>query len=433
MTELSPSAIPSDGPLTPFPRPIPDDILQSLCRLLLSYDFKTLLVVQKTSQAAYKAATPYIYRDVHLKSDQQFASLLSSFEINPDLRTSADFEATFSEASDKESDQAVLCHPPLLDSAATTLPPQCYRSLKAFTFARSLTFEEYPSDLSGAKAAAAMLAARSNFGKRLLFPSVINFSIKGEALKRFRDWMNVTSLRSGEEMPSDPASHDFGLPELFGSLCQPRHLCLSLSRSDLNPSGVDIVDYSNDLPRACIVLSQKLGSLFPRLHSTTFHHLKTTDWTTLAQVSFSRVTRVFLADLEESPKSETIFGAEETYATARGNLMRAWAFLANLILVSIVRKEVDSENRLQINGWEKLVDEAAYESTMPPSLDPAVHDSADNSAELSSFRLPNHPFFDDLLHGKRTMPGLEFVSASRVEPCVVCGRERFSFTATYSS
>lgn len=100
------------------PDPVPDNVSRPICRFLQAdSDFATLLVVQKTSQAGYKAATPLIYRDMFLKNDQQIARLLSQGGLDHHSTTC-------------RSDNG----------------PRMHRIAQTFGHVQSVTFAEVPSE-----------------------------------------------------------------------------------------------------------------------------------------------------------------------------------------------------------------------------------------------------------------------------------------------
>lgn len=69
----------SSDTIQPFLRPFPHVLYKQFCRLLHSvHDNKTLLSFQRISRHGYKAATPFIYRNMNIRDDRDYFSLFDS-------------------------------------------------------------------------------------------------------------------------------------------------------------------------------------------------------------------------------------------------------------------------------------------------------------------------------------------------------------------
>lgn len=68
----------------PSSRPLPTEIISLVCEILLEdKGYATLLSVQRSSQAGWDAATPFIYRQAMLSAPWDYASLFRAAIVHP--------------------------------------------------------------------------------------------------------------------------------------------------------------------------------------------------------------------------------------------------------------------------------------------------------------------------------------------------------------
>ena len=245
------------SPIARRPLSIPDDVVERVSYYLYANDdYVTLLLVQRISRAGYDAATPLIYRDIHLKSDRQWRSLLNAMV--------SDYSLSHQQT---EGAEGAMWFPSPCDDSIPNVTPSQTRTLKAYSYTHSLTLDEFPSNHAIDLGLAARKIVHLATGRHFLFPSVKMICITGRAPYLYRNNFIEWHTSDGGLQVPQYLSKDDGL----GTLLNPSHFCITQPQISLDfPCEAEFAaDYLST--RAFGFLVDRLQDIFPHLETADLH------------------------------------------------------------------------------------------------------------------------------------------------------------------
>ncbi len=249
------------------PSSLPDDIFLPICRHLHdARNVHTLLALQRTCNVGRQAATQFIYRDIHIKDDGQSQSLLDIFasQDSDGIPRTSNSDGLLQRVPTDD----VSTSDPASDSSPNATRSQI-RLLRACTYTRSLTIDEFPSSRSCELATAARNLAHQVTGRDLLFPNAHTLCIAANATYIYRN-NYIEWRRSVSEADTRPyLSKETGL----NAFINPRQLCITRPRT-AGEHPVNMLYLRDNLAtRAFGFLVYCLTNIFPNLKMVSLHEI----------------------------------------------------------------------------------------------------------------------------------------------------------------